>query len=338
MERILALLVDEQEYAGELSAYLSSKSDFIFKPVIFTGSDLFLDYEENHNVDLLLCSEGFMPELKGRARTQNICILTEHSLVGEQTESNIIFKYQSSEEILREIMEFYSSYKSAAPENETIADKRFICVCSPLGGSYCSTYSLALADYYSKKGHTLFISFDPFFLLPGESKKYTDKNLSDIIYFLQIYEKNPMEFIGRVANRRGNLEYVSGVSHWFDIADITPLQMRKLFTALCESDVYESIVVDMGGLGSAGIELLAGCSSIYVPIRRTSGYKRILEEWKRQLSFSGQREILQKVVERELPFDETLSGDYEFECLLDGLMGRYIKETEENANSKFRAV
>lgn len=329
MERILAILAEEAEYIRELASYLSSRAEFIFKPVVFTDRDSFKKYDSENHVDMLLCSPK-MVEGGTEFRAENVCVLSECVTVSEGALFPEIFKYQSSEQIMKDIIDYYGKRKviEAKGSKEISAGHRTICVCSPIGGSYSSTYALALADYYSRGGRTLFLSFDPFFLFPGEVKKYTDKNLTDVLYFLQIYAGSPQNFVEKISLHRGNLDYVSGVSHWFDIAEMTPGHMRALLTSLCEGDKYESIIFDIGSLGSAGIELLAGCKYVYVPMKKGVRHEATLNEWKRQLCFSGQNDIVDKVVIKNIPYDENLNGEYRFENLLKGTLGQYINETE----------
>lgn len=329
MDRILAILAEEAEYIRELAQYLSSRAEFIFKPVAFTDRDSYKKFDSENHVDMLLCSPA-MVKGGNEFKAENICLLSECVTVSEGSPFPEIFKYQSSEQIMKDIIDYYGKRKvtKAQGSKDLSAGHRTVCVCSPVGGCYSSTFALALAEYYARGGHTLFLSFDPFFLFPGEVKNATDKNLTDVLYFLQICAGNQQAFVEKIARHRGNLDYVSGVSHWFDIAEMTPGHMRSLFTSLCDGDKYENLVFDIGSLGSAGIELLAGCKSIYVPMKSGPQYQATLSEWKRQLCFSGQSDIVAKVVVKDLPYDELLSEEYKFESLLKGTLGRYIDETE----------
>lgn len=331
MERILAILSSgEDDYGRELASYMGTRADCIFKPVVFTDINAYRRYEGSNHVDMLLCSDELMAEAKDGFQSENICLLSECSTLNEHTDYPIIFKYQSSERILQQVIEYYGRRRINPKEGSPgeTGCRRIVSVCSPMGGCHSSTYALALAEYYSRGGRTLFISFDPFFLLPGETKKTTDKNLTDVLYFLQIYSGNPTHFIEKIVRHRGNLDYISGVSHWFDLADMTTDQMRRLFEGLIGSGCYENVVFDVGIIGSASIELLAGSRTIHMPVRSGNGYRRITDEWRRQLCFSGQEDIAQKVVERKIPADEGLTGDYRFDDLLSGVLGEYIEETE----------
>lgn len=329
MERILAILANEPEYARELSAYFGSRQDFIFKPVVFTDKDVLKRYDSENAIDVLLCEEQFFSE-QDDFRAECICYLTDYSIAGEASDKPRIFKYQSSERIMNEIVEYYSMRRKYFQKPGVTEDpkRRLICVCSPIGGSWCSTYALALASYYSHGGRTLFLSFDPFFLLPDEENKNTARNITDVIYYLAADGSDPAGFIKSITGHRDRLEYLSGASHWFDIADMDCALMRKLLDALTSEDGFDNIVFDAGALGAASMELYAACRNIYVTRRQGQNSDAILKEWYRQLSFAGHRELKDKVCERQLPFDEPLSRNCGFEVLLSDKLGNFIEETE----------
>lgn len=330
LERILAILVEEADYGRELAAYLSARTDFIFRPHVFYDRETYCAFDADNHVDMLLCNEREAMEHGKEYRADNICVLSEFSTVNESCEYPGIFKYQSSEQIMQDIIDYYGRRKPHTAAEEAVIDGRrtVCCVCSPIGGSFCSTYALALADYFSRGGRTLFISFDPFFLIPGENKNPANKDMTDLLYYLEVKGTDPLGFIGRICRHHGNLDYLPGVSHWFDIAVTTYAQTRTLLEALCEGDTYENIVFDLGPVGSASIELLARSSRIYLTRVRGARNDAVIEEWKRQLRFAGRLELLDKVIEREVPFDEILDGDFSFDQLLKGRVGRFIEETE----------
>lgn len=344
MERILAILSTEADYARGLASYLSGSGDFIFKPMVFTEPSAYKKFEESNHVDVLLYTEEVEAEIGTELKAENVCMLVGCSVVGEAG-LHTIFKYQSSKNIKHEIIELYGKSKKNFTEKLSVitpgkedSDEagKNICVCSPIGGSYCSTYALALAKYYSQKGKTLFMSFDPFFLFPGESKSRLDRNLSDILYYLQIDDRNLMGFMEGIVHKAGALDYISGVSHLFDISDISPANMRKLFKSLTEEGKYRTIIFDLGTIGTAGLELMANCEKVYLTAKRGRQYEKTILEWRRQLALSGDNFIIDKVCEREVPYDEMLAGDYSLERILDGAVGGFIAETEGENEGRYR--
>ncbi len=338
MERTLAILANEREYAQELAEYLNSRDEFIFRALAFSDCEAVKEYEKSNSLDMLLCDEEIALTGGSEYQTDNICILSEYSFVREDSRYPGIFKYQSSEQIMSEIIQLYGhriKHKAAEALQDNVR-QRLICVCSPVGGCYKSTYALALAEYYARRGKTLFFSFDPFFSFPGEMKCPQDKNLTDVIYYLEQSGREISLFIQKVIRRMGNLDYISGVSHWFDICDMKPVHMRRLIEAFCQNDYYENIVIDLGIIGAAGMEILMACTDIYAPIGKDIRSEQKLEEWKKQLSFCGQGNILDKITRISLPYDEELnSSEYDFDFLLKGKLGRYIEETEGSRYSKW---
>lgn len=333
MKRILALLADGTGYSGELASYLSSKRDFIFKPVLFNNISELRKFVTEYTVDMLLCNENAGSEIPDQI--ENVCFLCEDSEAMEtggieDPRWHRIFKYQSTEIIIRDMIDYYKSKQRKTSEELKMIDanKRIICVTSPLGGSYSSTFALALAYYLAQGGKTLFISFDPFFEYPGEEKSDSDKNLTDLMYFLEVYGNGTMDFILRIIMKEGALDYISGVSHWFDIADMPRQKMREIIEDLNSSDIYENIVFDLRIMGEAGIELLAGCKEIYVPKKHGYNASKVMDEWKRQIRFANHEGILNKVREFEIPYDELLVGEYGFGVLLKGHLGQFIEEME----------
>lgn len=334
MDRVLAILADESDYSLELASYLRTRDNFIFKPLLFNSISEIQEYKKENCLDMLLCPSG--TEIRDLSQIEKVCYLCENIDVYEKqhnkNKGNIryIFKYQSSEAIMRELIDCYSDNNKDDENSQADPDdgKRLVCVYSPSGGCYSSTFALALAEYYSKGGNTLFISFDPFFIYPGETKNLTDRNLTDLMYYMEVTYAGVGSFVESLAVHKGTLDYVSGVSHWFDIADMSRKKVRILLDALSKYDKYRNIVFDLGRMGEASIEMLSGCKSVYLPLKNSGSCTRAVDEWKRQIRFANHNEIIEKTKELEVPYDELLEGEYNFDHLLKGHLGRFIEDME----------
>lgn len=332
MERILAILSEEPEYSQELAAYLSSRRDFLFRPVVFTNVEAYCDYVRTHKVDMLICDEDIADYLDGDTVADATCILMPNTYVAEEQEYPTIFKYQSSEAVMREIIRYYTGKGKITPANgkdgSENGETKIISVCSPVGGCYKSTFALALAKYYSNGGRTLFLSFDPFFTFPKEVKSPSDKNLTDILYYLQSCTRDPVSFVGRMSKKQGNLEYIGGAAHWFDITELKPNHIARLFEAIKWNKYYDSIVLDLSADNAACLEMLSSSQRILTPIGMGLKGTQKINEWKRQLGFIGRVDVLEKIREINIPRDEELAGDFSFDQLTRGRMGSFIEEME----------
>ena len=337
MERIMVILSEEPDYARELAAYLSSREDFIYKPIVFTDPEAFLRYEKDNHVDLLLCDdEEFLSGNKLNAK--QLCLLSEYSKVSEfDGNRKAIFKYQSSEAIMKEIMSCYGislrpGAKSRQPDETdskiVAGGTRLICVCSPIGGSRCSTYALGLAEFFAKKGEALFLSLDPFFKVEGITEREEAGSLTELMYCLETGREG-RELLSEYVRRRGGADCLPGFSNWLDPQDINEEQALKLMKCIRSEELYRYIVIDMGRPFGAFLEFIALCGDIYVPRHKGKHDDDVIAEWKRQLTCTGYGDIAGRLKERTIPNDKGLEGGVSADRLLDGSLGGYIRETED---------
>jgi len=329
MKRIMAIRTEDRQYAEELAKSLNRNEDVIFQVLVFTEEAAYRDYICNNKIDVMLCDEEYVTECEKDLPSAVVCGLSEVNMANDSSAmGNIIFKYQSSEDIMKAIMQrFNASLKVDVNLGKSaVKNKKLYCIISPVGGSYSSTFALALAAYCAGNARTLFISFDPFFTLPGEEKNPAGKDLTDVIFYLNGMQPQLMDFIKGFTVKKGNLECINGVSHWFDLYDMSPENMHNLVEEVCSDSSYDCIVMDVGIIGAASMELLLAADRIFTPVIDTCGSLKKIREWKRQIKFCGKGDLLDKTMEIRIPEDETLRGDYSFESLLNGRLGKYLEE------------
>ncbi len=340
----MAILASEAEYARQLAAFLSGMPRFLLKPVVFTDAEAYLKYQKENRIDLLLCDEEIRMATPG-LEADRICLLSEYSHVREEEgDEPSIFKYQSSEKVAEQILDNYAAASQCAVKTKTpafaeeamqfrecasaqgkVAETSVLCVCSPLGDRKSSTYALALAEHHARRRRTLFISFDPFFSIPGRP---AGGNVSELIYRLQTGE-DIGAYIEEKAVRPAGAECLSGMNVWLDREDLTDLQVGSLLDAVTDKNMYGQIVIDTGGIDRASLAAAERADKVYVPRKKGKKDDEVIRAWKSQLVFSGHSEIAGKLRERMIPLDRGLEDGVSFERLLQGPLGGYIRETEE---------
>lgn len=328
MKKILAIRDTDVSYSEQLAKGLNRIGDSIFHAVVFSDISSMVDYEKNNYIDVLLCEESFYYDELEYSKAGLIIKLANVSTAAEGNSENMIFKFQSTESIMREIMRLYGRQQKSEENLSSNLKTKIISICSPVGGSYSSTFSLALATYYSQKCKTLYLSLDPFFTLPGEKKDPYENNFTDVIYYLDQSGGNVSKHILSKISHMNSLDYIAGASHWFDLYDMRPEHMHTMIEELCGSGVFDVIVIDVGIIGAASMELLLVAEKIYTPVGNYANAAQKISEWKRQISFCGKMELLDKIEEIKLPYDELLDGQYEIGNILKGRTGRMIEEME----------
>ena len=338
MKKILAIRTADRDFGEQLAKSFNKKQDFLFQTFIFSEMEAYVDFAKTNVINVLLCDEELLSSNNEPRNAELVIAFSEVGFASDNANIPSIFKYQASENIMKEILGYYKEY--VAPrlaENPTkLTTKKMVCICSPVGGVFSSTFALALASYYSTKGKSLFISFDPFFTLPDIEKDPKERNLTDLISYIDsmfepskvIDKKKAAEKVSEYGElctiKRGNLEVLNGISHWFDICDMKPDRMHYFLEGICNTGHYQYVVFDIGVFGASCMGILLVADRILVPYRDTPLGIRELEEWKRQITFSGNPELLEKTREIIIPVDDGLKGAYGFDDLLKGSVGRFI--------------
>ena len=352
MEKILAILTRQNDFGRELASILTAKAGQMLKIPVFTDILAYSRYESVNRVDMLLCEQELAQQCSGGFSARNLCLLSEVSSVEEDMEGpRTIFKYQSAEKLAVSILACLKEGSEQCGDKADIAvsaikqdsmeqtselvlqrtvpgcctgNVRLIGVSTPLGDRKSSTYALALAEFYAEKGRTLFISLDPFYLFPWGA---AGGNVSELIYRLQTESEGIATFLEEKAVKPGKAECFCGMTHWLDREDMTAEHARKLALA-CQSGKYATVVVDTGHVGSAQLALLGFCSDIYVPRSKGKRDSEVIAAWKNQMELSEGGSIANRLVERIIPYDPLLAGEFEINDLLKNILGGYIKETE----------
>ncbi len=327
VRRIMAILDHQVDFVVRLARYMERKDNFPYDVVTFTKSEELINYELSNTVNLLLCEDTIAYSTASDFKAQNICLLTEYTFVNETVKYPTIFKYQSAEEIINEVLKIADELQ-IEPEISTEKTTSVIGVCSPSGGSCKSTFALAMALKHAERENTLFLSFDPFFNIPGTEKEDRGQNLSDIIYFLKQSHDSIHLKVKAVTRRKGNLDYILGVAHWIDLLELTPNDIQGLIDGIVSKLSYDAIIIDAGNFGITSMELLTHCDTVYVPNLCDGSLEKEKErEWKRQLKFIGSEKLLAKIQEVDVPIDENLSSDnYSVETIEHGVVGNLIEE------------
>ena len=130
---IFAVCDLDVDYAYHFMEYLSKKKNIPFEVRVFTSAAGFREYVKEHPVELLLISEKAMNSEIREAKIGQILILSDGVVSKGFEEYPSIYKYQSSNQVIREALEHYGeSSRGAGREKEQMG--KVICVEGKTGG------------------------------------------------------------------------------------------------------------------------------------------------------------------------------------------------------------
>lgn len=303
-KKIKMALYDSDGYMISLVNYLCKKKQEIVETRLFTNQSMLQDYVKAGQVDVLLAQEEEAEWLYGlQAFVPKIILLTEGNMVREQSNFDLVFRYQSAEEVVREVLEevaeddriVYGGAITAHRQGEIISGY------SPFGGAGLSTFLAALAEELAENHPTLYVSLEEFHglaTLPLEKKgqKLEEyRGMSEVIFYLQQRKEKLALKLESLVHEGARAEYLLAVENYRDLHQMTREDMECFLQILFDETPYEKIIFDVGYLGAAGEFLLAESDKIYMPCPRTEVQEMKQRAWEKGLERLGCGEIMDKV-------------------------------------------
>lgn len=251
MERVLAILDEEEEYVSRLLRYLNGREEREFELAAFTSEESFRQYREKHEVGLLVCEETLYAAMEHTPDCPTV-LLSPGGRVREGTGPPVICKYQSAQDIFCEIIGYYRELTPQKARAACVKNARIVTVCSAFGGSGVSALAYTLAKRKAKGERAAFISLDPFYQ-PERSEPESGEALTEAIYFIR---QNSAKFSEKLKLKTAeHVDCLYGVAHWADLSECTAEDMAELLRQLASKGDYAFVAVDAGAFTAAS----AGC-------------------------------------------------------------------------------
>lgn len=186
MVKVMAVYDEDPLYAGRLAEYVNQKETFPFQAMAFSDLEKLKEYGQTHDIEILLVGEKVREKAK-EVKAGLKMILCDGEFVSKEKEKEeaSVYKYQSGDCILQEVMACYCT----APLQPGLAlmGKRAVImgIYSPVGRCGKTSFALTLAQMLGKKQAVLFISMEEY---SGFSKLVCngyEQDLSDVFYLYQ---------------------------------------------------------------------------------------------------------------------------------------------------------
>lgn len=317
-KKIKIALYDSDGYMVSLVNYLCRKKQEIVETRLFTNRSMLKDYVMEGQVDVLLAQEEEEDWVMGLGSfVPKIILLIEGSMLREHTDYIPVFRYQSAEEVVREVME------AVAEDDRIIYNSAFtvhrqgevICGFSPFGGAGLSTFLTGMARESAGSCQTLYVSLEQFC---GIKNAFSDKRgqareqlrgMSEVIYYLQQRKEKLAIKLESIICEWEQLHCILAVENYHDLQQMTRADMERLLQILFDELYYEKVIFDIGYLGEATEYLLEQCERIYMPVPRTPVQEMKQQACEQTWGKQGDIEILEKICQVTMGWEEEVKSD-----------------------------
>ena len=158
---ILAICDYDQDYANHLMEYFADKEGMPFKIVAFTRFGEFIEFIKINCVDILLIADEMMKESVGEWDIKKILLLSSGEIFSNHSDNQSIYKFQSSENIVRAVLEHYTDiYLDDGKKGVHSGKTEVISVYSPAGGVGKTTFAITLGLVLASEKTTLYINME----------------------------------------------------------------------------------------------------------------------------------------------------------------------------------
>lgn len=280
--KVLAVCDAEKQYAIKLMEAFCEKKNSGFQVHAFSDVVELEQFAAQTRIEILLITGRLMSESLHHFDIGTIILLSDGEIYEEFSDYESIYKYQSADHILKEVLCYYAEY--AKPVTGMYCGKKEFevhGVYSPVGRCGKSTLAKALAGNYGKNKKTLLLDLQSFGACQEQLGEEEIWDLSDIIYFLRQGKKSFLYKLGSIVQARNNYDYILPMKTPADLRSVTLAEWTELLEKLSTDSDYQIIVMDFGNDICGLFQLLSQCTKIYIPMLSDADSKRKIRnfEW-----------------------------------------------------------
>lgn len=325
---IFAVCDLEASYACNLMDYLNEKKSAPFEVQAFTNIASLQEFAKSNEIEILLISTRAMCNEIRELPVKRIIILSEGEPLQNLEEYPFVYKYQSSDQLLSEVMEYYvADHPRVYFPREIGCKTKFYGVYSPIGRSRKTSFALTMGEILAETKQVLYLNFENFSGFEELFHIKYQKDLSDLIYFTRQKESGLVFRFNSVVQTFHELQYIPPALSPWDIRDVSGEEwMNFLYeiTGICE---YDIVILDLSEQVDDLFAILKMCDRIYMPIQDDVISQAKLSQYEKLLPMLDLEEVLEKTRKIKLPI-QTLpreGGDL-IQQMVWGEMGNYVRK------------
>lgn len=331
---VLAICDKDEEYVNKLVQYIGIRQVSLFKIIVFTEQETLLKYANENNINMLLISAEMLSDAFMDLGIERILILSSGAVCPDYADNPVIYKYQSSENILKEILNYFSEIerkegviKIAGGETEIIG------VYSPVRRIGQTTFALTLGQVMAADFSVLYINLKEFSVFEKIFHTSYTGDLSDLMYF---FRQNPESLsikLQAIVNNVHGLDYIPPLLYSQDLRNIHTKEWIGLINKISETGVYKKIVIDLSSMVEDIFEILEVCNVSYMPVHDDWISLMKISAYEEYLLKSGREELLNKTIKVNIPdiYTEKCEENY-LEQQLWGELGDNVRKMIQGSN------
>ena len=300
MNYVLAVCDSETEYAYQLVDYFSNKKGFPFRVQLFTSAATLKEYSVHHPISLaLIAQKDFSEEIKAYP-IEHLVVLGE-DMGGEIKNTKVLYKYQSSEEIIKELLDWIAMEGILGRTTIGSKDLKLIGVYSPVGKCLKTSFSFVLGQLLSKKHKVLYLNMESYSGLGKLLQREFKSDMSELIYYLQNSKEKFIYRLGSMTGRVGELDILPPFDSFLDFISVSREEWIQLIEEIEKGSDYEYLILDLSDAVQGLFDILRLCDVVYT-LQREDGFSMAkIAQYEEVLKKSNYEDIWKKTKHCTIP-------------------------------------
>lgn len=300
MNHVLAVCDSETEYAYQLTDYFSNKKGFPFQVQLFTSDKTLKEYSVNHPISVALVAEKDFSEDIRDFPIDHLLLLGEDG-GKEKDDLKILYKYQSSEQIIKELLDWIAREGILGRTTADSKELKLIGIYSPVGKCLKTSFSFVLGQLLSKKHKVLYLNMESYSGLGKLLQKDFSSDMSELIYYLQNSKEKFIYRMGSMTERAGELDILPTFDSFLDFISVSQEEWISLFKEIERGSDYEYLILDLSDAVQGLFDILRLCDVIYTLSREDGFAMAKIDQYEEVLKKSNYEDIWKKTKHFAIP-------------------------------------
>ena len=324
MGKIMAVYDVDAGYAQKFADVVNQREKIPFTVIPFTSLETLKEYGQGHSIEILLVSGAVPRDRIEGISARTVVVLAEGEIVPAEENYPRVYKYQSADSVIREVMSYYCE----KPQSMFVAvgkRARVMGIYSPVSRCLKTSLALTMGQQLARDGKVLYISFEAFAGFTRLIDSGCRGDLSDILYFFRQDNFGIMRLKTMVYSWK-DMDYIPPVRYPEDLEQLTGEEAGNLLESLASECGYEYVIADLGQTLCNIVPVLERCDVVYMPVKEDCVSAARLEEFDEYLQVSGQEKLRERIQRVKLPYHSSFGRkDTYLEQLLWGELGDYVR-------------
>ena len=262
MPSVFAVCDIETEYAIRFMEFLNRRN-LPFEVQMFTSVPPLCEYAKHKHIELLLISERAMCEEVRNLQVGKMILLSEGKSGGPE-DLPAVYKYQSSSQVVREVLDCYSAERIAAQASLDIRRKqgKLLGVYGLVDPVRQMLFSLTLGQILAELQSVLYLNLQKHTGLMHLTGEETEMTLSDLLYFYRQKKRGMFLRLPGMIRQIGRLDYIPVPFFSEDIGELSGEEWAGFLEELRSSGGHDVLLLDLSD-GLRGLkDILALCTDL----------------------------------------------------------------------------